>query len=90
VGWELTGNAGTPQPDYEERAILAYIVYLREGCRLSWRKVSDAVEARLSAKENRKPAPRYEGDSARRFGFMRCRRPYNVAKEIGLEPESTF
>jgi DNA invertase Pin-like site-specific DNA recombinase len=90
VGWKLAGDAHAPQPDYEERAILAFIVYLREGQRLSWRKISDVIERRLATKENRLPIPSYEGDSARRFGFMRCARAYKVAKELALEPAGGF
>ncbi len=85
VGWKLAGNAKTPQPDYEERNIMAFIVFLRDQHRLSWAKISDAIECRLAKQENRPEVPHWEGDSKRRFGRMRCCRAYQVAKELGLD-----
>ncbi|MFO0898975.1 MAG: recombinase family protein [Pirellulales bacterium] len=86
-GWKWTSpTATTPQPDYEERAVMAHIVWLRDERRLSWRKVADAVESRLAAKEGRRPVPAYEGNSARRFGHMRCARCYKAAKELNIQP----
>jgi hypothetical protein len=83
-------NSSTPEPDYEERAILAFILYLRDEGRLSWRKISDAVERRLAQREHRPPVPAYQGETARRFGFTRCARAYKVARELGVEPVSAF
>ncbi len=90
MGWKLSSNATTPQPDYEERAIMAHIVWLRDERDLSWRKVSDAIESRLAAKDGRLPVPAYEGDSDRRFGRMRCLRAYHAAKELSIKPASSF
>ncbi len=90
VGWKVTGNATTPQPDDEERSIMAFIVFLRDQHKLSWARIADAIERRLAKQENRREVPHWEGDSKRRFGRMRCYRAYKVAKEIGLEPTSEF
>jgi DNA invertase Pin-like site-specific DNA recombinase len=89
-GWSQHPNATTPQPDYEERAVMAHILWLREERRLSWRKVSDAVEKRLAEKEGRRPVPPHEGGAARRYGHMRCLRGYNAAKELKIQPASSF
>lgn len=84
-GWKCHANSLTPQPDYEERAILSWIIYLRDEKRMSWRDLADHVEATLAALENRKPVPRFQGEGARRFGFNRCIRGYKAAKQdLGL------
>jgi hypothetical protein len=69
---------------------LAYILNLRDEQKLPWRKISDAVEERLTERENRPPVPAYEGDGARRFGFARCARAYKVARELDLAPAKAF
>jgi hypothetical protein len=89
-GWSQYPTATTPQPDYEERGIMAHIVWLREERRLSWRKVSDAIEKRLAEKEGRRPVPSYEGGAARRYGHMRCLRAYQAAKELNLAAANTL
>ncbi len=89
-GWSRHPNARIPQPDYEERAIMAHILWLRDERDLSWRKISDTIESALAAKEGRPPVPAYEGDGARRFGHMRCLRAYRAAKELSLKATNTL
>jgi DNA invertase Pin-like site-specific DNA recombinase len=89
-GWAQYPTATTPRPDYEERAVMTHILWLRDERELSWRKIADAVETRLAAKEGRRPVPAYEGNTARRFGHMRCARCYQAAKELNLQPASSF
>ncbi len=89
-GWSQQPTAMTPQPDYEERAIMAHILWLRDERDLSWRKISDAIEITLAAREARLPIPPFEGGGARRFGHMRCLRAYQAAKELKIRPASSF
>lgn len=89
-GWSKNPNAITPQPDYEERAVMAHILWLRDERNLSWRKISDAIERTLAEREGRRPIPPYEGGGARRYGHMRCLRGYNAAKELNIQPADSF
>lgn len=84
TGWKTFHKTSTPQPDYEERAILSWIIYLRDEKKLSWRGLADVVEEELARRENRKPVSRFHGEGARRFGFNRCIRGYKTAKELLL------
>jgi DNA invertase Pin-like site-specific DNA recombinase len=83
-GWYTPNGSVTPQPHYEERAILSWILHLRDAKGKSWRQIETAVEAALAKKEGREPQGHVWGDL--RFGFARCRRAYLAAQKLGLEP----
>jgi DNA invertase Pin-like site-specific DNA recombinase len=86
-GWKWTSpTATTPQPDYEERAVMSHILWLRDECRLSWRKVADAVESRLAAKEG---APPYPGLRGQLGSTLRAHAvPAGLQRGKGAEPGS--
>lgn len=83
AGWK--NNA----PDWEERAVMAWIVGLRDQGK-SWRTISDTVEGELCRREGRKLPPRHEGEGARRFPHTRCIRLYKAAAELELKATETL
>lgn len=86
-GWRTHPGSNTPQPCYRERAVLAWVVYLRDTKGLSWRGLANVIEEELARRENRAPVPMKEGEGKREWGFNRCIRGYRAAKEdLELEP----
>jgi DNA invertase Pin-like site-specific DNA recombinase len=83
IGYKLIGpkSAGMRRklvPDMEQRKVMSVIVKLRDEQKMTWDAISEYIEQKLAAQENRKPI-RYVDQGKRKWSRHRC--------QIGYENE---